>query len=289
MTGFQEAAREVGERKQAEQALRASEESYRKLFEESPTGRVESTVAGTPLRVNLAFASLLGYASPEQFMAAVTNTSVLYADLSEREAAAVLVREHGAVRGFELRMRRRDGTTVWVAIDGRAVRNPDGGTLGWQASVVDISERKHVEEALRESEERFRLLAEDSTDVITRVSTQSIMRYVSPASRELYGYDPEEMVGHSAWDYIHPEDHAMVRQTGKAVRVPGSHALAVEFRARRRDGSYVWVESKVRTLWDPATGFTTRRVTSASASWPRPSSAARRKKRRVSSLSSWPT
>jgi PAS domain S-box-containing protein len=80
------------------------------------------------------------------------------------------------------------------------------------------------------------------------------MRYVSPASRELYGYDPQEMVGHSAWDYIHPEDHAMVRQTGAAVCVPGSHDHAVEYRARRRDGSYVGVESKVRTLWDPVTG-----------------------------------
>jgi protein-histidine pros-kinase len=254
VTGFQEAARDVGERKEAEQVLRASEERYRELFEESPAGRVESTLAGTPLRVNRAFASLLGYASPEQFMTAVTSTNVLYADRSDREAAAVSAREHGAVRGFELRMRRRDGTTVWVAIDGRAVTNPDGGTVRWQASVVDISERKRVEEALRESEERFRLLAEASTDVITRVSTQSIMSYVSPASRELYGFDPEEMVGHSAWDYIHPEDYATVRQASEGVRVPGRHHHAVEYRALRSDGGYVWVESKVRTLWDPVTG-----------------------------------
>jgi PAS domain S-box-containing protein len=80
------------------------------------------------------------------------------------------------------------------------------------------------------------------------------MRYVSPASRELYGYDPEEMVGRSAWEYIHPEDHAAVRQVSGAVRLPSGHDHAVEYRARRRDGSCVWVESKVRTLWDPATG-----------------------------------
>jgi PAS domain S-box-containing protein len=151
-------------------------------------------------------------------------------------------------------MRRRDGTTVWVAIDGRAVTNADGGTRRWQASVVDISERKATEAALRESEERFRLLAENSTDVITRVSTQSIMLYVSPASRELYGYEPEEMIGRSAWEYIHPEDHPMVRQASEAVRIPGSHHHTVEYRARRSDGSDVWVESKVRTLWDPVTG-----------------------------------
>ncbi len=254
VTGFQEAARDVGERKQADQALRASEERYRELFEESPTGRLESTATGTPLRVNRAFASLLGYASPEQFMATVTNTSVLYADQGEREPAAALLREHGGFREFDLRMKRRDGTTVWVAIDGRAVTSAEGGTPRWQASVIDISERKQAEEALRESEERFRLLAENSTDVITRVSTQSIMHYVSPSSRELHGYAPEEMVGHSTWEYIHPKDHARVRQAGDAVRIRGGHDHTVEYRAKRKDGSYVWVESKVRTLWNPVTG-----------------------------------
>jgi protein-histidine pros-kinase len=149
----------------------------------------------------------------------------------------------------ELGIRRKDGE---VRLFEFSVQLLPGGLM--LTISRDATEPRRVEAQLRDSEEGFRLLAEDSTDVITRVSTQSIMRYVSPASRELYGYDPEEMVGHSAWDYIHPEDHDMVRQAGAAVRVPGSHALAVEYRARHRDGSYVWVESKVRTLWDPMTG-----------------------------------
>jgi PAS domain S-box-containing protein len=254
VTGFQEAARDISDRVRSEEALRAAEERYRDLFEKSPTGIARAAVDGTPLAVNPAWASLVGYDSPEQFMAAVASVTELYVNAADREAMTRTTLEHGTARGLEVRLRRRDSTTIWVALDTLPITNADGEVVGLQGSAVDVSERKRFEEALRESEERFRLLAENSSDVITRVSTDSIMRYVSPASRELYGYDPEEMVGQSAWDYINPEDHAAVRQTSSAVRLSSDHDHAVEYRARRKDGSSIWVESKVRTLWDPATG-----------------------------------
>ncbi len=203
---------------------------------------------GRFIQINPAFTDTLGYSLAE--FSAQPFMEFVHPDDREATGAKFAALEAGRdVVGFENRYRCKDGSYRWLLWTASAMR--DGLTY---AAARDITERKRVEQSLRESEERFRLLADDSTDVITRVSTQSIMRYVSPASRELYGYDPEEMVGHSAWDYIHPEDHAMVRQTGAAVRVPGSHDHAVEYRARRKDGSYVWVESKVRTLWDQVTG-----------------------------------
>ena len=203
---------------------------------------------GRFIQINPAFTDTLGYSLTE--FSAQPFMEFVHPDDREETGAKFAALEAGRdVVGFENRYRRKDGSYRWLLWTASAMR---GGLT--YAVARDITERKQAEQALRESEERFRLLAEDSTDVITRVSTQSIMRYVSPASRELYGYDPQEMVGHSAWDYIHPEDHAMVRQSGAAVRVPNSHDHTVEYRARRKDGSYVWVESKVRTLWDPVTG-----------------------------------
>jgi PAS domain S-box-containing protein len=254
VTGFQEAARDIGEREQAEQDLRAAEERYRDLFENSPSGLARTTLDGKLIDANPAYASLLGYDSVEHLRAdGPSDLTGLYENASDRDAVFETVRQ-GLARGLEVRLRRRDGSWVWVAADVNPTTDADGELTGWQGAMIDITARKQAEEALRESEERFRLLAENATDVITRVSTQSITHYVSPASRELYGYEPEEMVGRSAWEYIHPDDHPRVRQTSDAVRIPGRHDFAVEYRARRKDGSYIWVESRVRTLWDPVTG-----------------------------------
>ena len=207
---------------------------------------VSERESGRFVVVSDSYCTLTGYARDEL----IGRTSVelgLVADHEVRSDALGTDQEPAGVH--ELGIRRKDGE---VRLFEFSVQLLPGGLM--LTISRDATGPRRIEAQLRDSEERFRLLVEDSTDVITRVSTQSIMLYVSPASRELYGYEPEEMVGHSAWDYIHPDDHATVRQTGAAVRVLGRHDHAVEYRARRKDGSYVWVESKVRTLWDPVTG-----------------------------------
>jgi len=120
----------------------------------------------------------------------------------------------------------------------------------------DVTERRQIGQQLQESEERFRLLAENSTDVINRVSPDGTWRYVSPACRSLYGYDPEEMIGHSGWWKMHPEDEAVVRNGAAAFMAGSDDSATYEFRVRRKDGSYVWVESQARRLRDPESGET---------------------------------
>ena len=247
-------SRDATESRRIEAQLRDSEVRFRLLAENS-LDVIRLYDAGATIRyASPSCLSVLGYA-PEEFVGHHASEFQHPDDVASREGRQQAVIAAEGELTVTYRSRHKDGRYVWLESGLRALRDEPGGTVtGFQEAARDITEQKRAAAALAESEERFRLLAEDSTDVITRVSTQSIMRYVSPASRELYGYDPQEMVGHSAWDYIHTEDHAMVRQTSGAVRVPGSRALAVEYRARRRDGSYVWVESKVRTLWDPVTG-----------------------------------
>jgi diguanylate cyclase (GGDEF)-like protein/PAS domain S-box-containing protein len=107
--------------------------------------------------------------------------------------------------------------------------------------------------ALAESEARFRLLADNSTDWITRHRPDGTWNYVSPACRELLGYEPEELVGRSPYEFVHFRDRARLRWTNRAqIADPEVHTVAYRFRAK--DARWVWLEAKSQGVTDPETG-----------------------------------
>lgn len=112
--------------------------------------------------------------------------------------------------------------------------------------------RRRVQEVLRESRERYRLLAENTTDIISRQTPKGIFRYVSPACRILLGYAVEEMVGKSALAFVHPDDLELIKQASLSTK-ERSHVSTVTYRGRRKDNSYIWLETTTRTIRDPET------------------------------------
>ena len=106
---------------------------------------------------------------------------------------------------------------------------------------LDITEHMRAENALRESEVRYRLLAENATDVISRHTPDGMYLYSSPACRALMGYAPEELAGRSIYDVVHPDDAAAVRRTLAEITA-GAKGPPSAFRMRHKDGNYLWVE-----------------------------------------------
>ena len=122
---------------------------------------------------------------------------------------------------------------------------------GWETNQGAI-DRLVAETALEQSEQRYRLLAENSTDLICRHAPDGKYLYASPACRQLLGYGPEELIGYRASEFCHPEDRVALDRAHKNI-LKGCEVRALSYRIRRKDGSYIWFETTARPIRDPDT------------------------------------
>ncbi len=146
-------------REAAERALRESEERYRTILENTPVGFFQSTPEGRYLRVNPAMARILGYDSPEDMLSTVTDIATqVHGDPARREEFKRLLAERSEVIEFVNQNRRKDGSRIFTSTNARVVSDEHGQLLYYEGFMIDITERKQAEEALRVSEEKYRKL-----------------------------------------------------------------------------------------------------------------------------------
>ncbi len=147
----------------------------------------------------------------------------------------------------------RDGALRRISWTTTALTDSTGQVTYVIATGIDVTETRQAERALAASERAFRTIADTSTDVITRTSIDGYFLYVSPAVSAVLGYRPEELIGTHGADIIHPEDwDALARSYD--VNQDSSSPVHVAFRARHKDGQYIWCETSTRIRPNPETG-----------------------------------
>ncbi|MBU3078548.1 PAS domain S-box protein [Sphingomonas sp. XMGL2] len=154
---------------------------------------------------------------------------------------------------IDVRYRAADGSWRWVAVRATRLADKAGAFTGLFGTLIDIDDRVTAEQARSESERLYRLLADNSNDMIFRVGLDGVRTYASPACRTVLGWEPEELIGRQALDTIHPDDRTVTRAAASSL-LDGVAAPTAIYRQRRRDGAYVWLEATYRLVRDPETG-----------------------------------
>ena len=141
----------------------------------------------------------------------------------------------------------RDGRTRWLRVSAWPLGAPGDQVQGAVATYADVTDREQARQALVESEAHFRLLAENSTDVITRHLADGTCLYASPALRDMLGREPAEIEGREATEFVHADDRDRLVSAHVALLRSGE-VSTVRYRMAHRDGRWVWVETVMRPV-----------------------------------------
>ncbi len=138
---------DITERRQAEDALRESEEKYRSIFENAIEGFFQSTPQGRFISVNPSFAKMLGYESPEEIISSISDIATqYYVNNEDRNRYKQLLEKYGYVECFEFKARCKGGSHIWVSNSTRAIYDKDGNIIRYEGNIADITARKQAEE-----------------------------------------------------------------------------------------------------------------------------------------------
>jgi len=240
--------RDITERKRLAAILRQTEEKYKNIYENAMEGIFQIGPDGRFISANPSLSHIHGYDSPEALMKDGKNIASMYVNPEDHHGLINLLFEKTAVQNHEAKMHRRDGSLQWISVNVRLVKDDQGKPLYYEGTMMDITNRKMAEEALAESEERYRTAIEHSNDGVAIIRGDKI-QYVNRRFVEIFGYDRrEDFIGKPVILVVHPDDRDMVltfnqrRQRGELVPV------RYEFKGMTKDGRVIYIEVSATSI-----------------------------------------
>jgi diguanylate cyclase (GGDEF)-like protein/PAS domain S-box-containing protein len=258
---FTACLRDISERTDAEERLRAAELRYRTLVEQLPLISyvdLEDDPSSKALYVSPQIEAVLGYTVEEW----LTVPELFQQSIHEDDRSRVLSEKLDAyARGEALRhlyrMRARDGRVLWVEDVSMHVEPPEGGVPFRQGFALDITERKRADDAVLLAETRYRTLVEHLplAVYVDRVDASSSNVYTSPQIESMLGYTVEEWSADPSLfvELLHPDDRERVLAAHERTHATGE-PLRAEYRIHARDGRVVWVHDEAHVIDDPQSG-----------------------------------
>ncbi|MFC2112954.1 PAS domain S-box protein [Bacteroidota bacterium] len=249
-----ELEKEVLERKKAEETIRASEEKFRLTFENASIGKSLTTPDGKLSKVNKAFCDLLGYNAEElesKGFADVTHPD----DLAEsKECVRRQLAGEQDTYNFEKRYICKDGKIVWTDVNTILLRDVKGNPMYFMTHVIDRTKRKEAENALQNSEKRYRTLIENIPGAVFRcyMDDSWTMQYLSDAIKNICGYPASDFINNTKRTFgsiIHPDDQQKITNVIQKALI-NNKKYESEYRILHKNGTIVWVYEKGQIIVD---------------------------------------
>ncbi len=230
-------ARSESKRELAEKQLRESEERYKNIVELAPDGILTVDLKGFVISCNSSFSKISGYSCSDIIGKHFTKLPTLSVqDISKYAKVFKSIIIGKVPKPFEIQWIHKNGSTKWGDIHVSLMKS-GRKTIGVQAIIRDITDRKWTEESIRESEERYKTLVTTSPDAITSTDLEGKITFASPQTLKIHGFDRvDEILGQSAFDMIAPEDRKRALENAKKTLKKG-YVRNVEYAMLRKDGS----------------------------------------------------
>ncbi|MFN0078188.1 MAG: PAS domain S-box protein [Prosthecobacter sp.] len=238
---------DITAREQTEEALRLSEGRYARAVRGTHDGVWDWDIATGEDYLSPRWKELLGFRKDELVNHVDTFFSRIHPeDLARVQAAVQAHLKRRVPYDIELRLRMKAGSYGWFRARGEAERDAKGKPIRMAGAITDISASKQTEQALRESEERYRLLADHTEDFVALNDTEGNRLYLSPSFFRKTGWTPETLRRSDWRTRVHPEDLEKVVRTRDANL--NGKTTTIEHRTRCRDGSWLWVETHCKPI-----------------------------------------
>ncbi len=246
-------SRDVTKRKQIEEKLRQSEERFRKVFYTSPDAiNITRLSDGKSISINEGFTRMLGYAENE-IIGRTTLELNLFVNPEDRKRLVEGMQQNGEVKNFEFAFRRKNGTIGQGIMSASALEID--GVQHLIGVTRDVTGRKQTEEKLRQSEERFRRIFEDSPLGMIIVAPNYKLLKANKAFCAMLGYTEEEIVGRSMQELTHPEDREKSAEASQRVLAREIPHFHLEKRYVKKNKESLWTELVATTIHDQEGGY----------------------------------
>jgi len=242
---------DITERKRAEEALRKSEAHFKTIFNEAPLGiALIDSITGHVYTVNPMFSKIMDRTLDE--MINIDWMSITHPDDVQEDLDNMALMNAGKISGFQMEKRylHHDGTPVWINMTIAPIYVEDKTHPRHLCMIEDITERKQEEQALRRSEAIQAKMVANIGDVIVIIDQNGINRYKSPNIEKWFGWSPEEVVGISTWENVHPEDVDSLKILFDTLVGKPNATGTTEIRYRCKDGNFKWIEFTAVNLLD---------------------------------------